>query len=302
MAALIAVSICGNLWVMTFTAARVKQDRAKEGILPYSLYIATSYTTPYGFWQKWTKKDNVAGEHFEQAPTLAFALHWFTSVLLIAVTAPFIDPRKSYATLVSLYSYTIILVLGCWVSVGLILVKLQQSRWQWQQSRRYRPWLSPMHAIIYAVATTWLLVSSFLPPGHGSPFHESATGLPWYVVPTIGITSPLWGILWYCGILTHQARIGRHLVVSREAYWEQDPDDPNEYVERAEIIDHAWPITSRGEMSEEFDLESRTGHGASGIHRTSRTLDEEVEEAYRRSSDRGGPVRGARRLSDSFDS
>ncbi|KAI7053374.1 hypothetical protein KC352_g45191, partial [Hortaea werneckii] len=93
MAGLIAVSIFGNLWVMTFTAARVKQEIAKEGILPFSLYIASSYTTPYGIWQKYVKGRKYPGRYYEQAPTAAFALHWFTSVLLIAVTAWVSDPR-----------------------------------------------------------------------------------------------------------------------------------------------------------------------------------------------------------------
>ncbi|KAK5715755.1 hypothetical protein LTR17_016665 [Elasticomyces elasticus] len=255
MAALTAVSIFGNLWVMTFTAARVKQEIAKEGILPYSLQIATSYTTPYGLWQKWTRKHEVVGEQFEQAPTAAFALHWFTSVLLIAVTAAIFDPRKTYSALVSLYSYTIILVLGCWVSCGLLMVKYIQSPWHFRQRRRYRPWLSPVHAIIYAVATAWLLVTAFIPPQRGSPYHQDFTGLPWYIVPSIGITAPLWGLLWYGGILVRERKIHKHLVVRRAAFWTPDPDDPGEYVEWAEIIHHAWNITADDEMAEGFRLD-----------------------------------------------
>ena len=49
MAALIAFSIFGNIVVMTFTAARVKQEIAKEGILPWSLVFATSHTTPFAW-------------------------------------------------------------------------------------------------------------------------------------------------------------------------------------------------------------------------------------------------------------
>ncbi|KAK5685077.1 hypothetical protein LTS10_003152 [Elasticomyces elasticus] len=289
MAALIALSIFGNLWVMTFTAARVKQEIAKEGILPYSLFLATSYTTPYGLWQKWARRGKaIPGEQFEQAPTAAFALHWFTSVLLIAVTAAIFDPRKTYSALISLYSYTIILVLGCWVSVGLLIVKYLQSPWHFRERRRYRPWLSPIHAIVYAIATAWLLVTAFLPPQRGSPYHQDVTGLPWYIVPAIGITAPLWGLLWYCGILIRERLIGRHLVVSRAAFWEPDPDDPGEYVEFAEIIHHAWQITARDDMSENFRLEPRDDDGGGpGDHDA-------------RLNVQRGPFRRERRLSDGF--
>ncbi|KAK3638257.1 hypothetical protein LTR56_005513 [Elasticomyces elasticus] len=286
MAALISLSIFGNLWVMTFTAARVKQEIAKEGILPYSLYIATSYTTPYGLWQKWSRRSKtIPGEQFEQAPTAAFALHWFTSVLLIAVTAAIFDPRKTYSALVSLYSYTIILVLGCWVS--------RQSPWHFRDRRRYRPWLSPIHAIVYAIATAWLLVTAFLPPQLGSPYHEDVTGLPWYIVPTIGITAPLWGLLWYCGILIRERLIGRHLVVSRAAFWEPDPDDPGEYVEFAEIIHHAWQITARDDMSENFRLEPRDDDGGGPEDNEAGGLDA-------RPNVQRGAFRRERRLSDGF--
>lgn len=65
LAGLVAFSIFGNIVVMTFTASRVKQEIAKvwprlhgfnrgkadrhpqEGILPFSLFFATSRTTPY---------------------------------------------------------------------------------------------------------------------------------------------------------------------------------------------------------------------------------------------------------------
>ena len=50
MAAVIAVSIFGNLIVMTFTASRVKQEIAKQGILgPPSLFFATGHTTPWAW-------------------------------------------------------------------------------------------------------------------------------------------------------------------------------------------------------------------------------------------------------------
>ncbi|CZT18069.1 uncharacterized protein RCC_03907 [Ramularia collo-cygni] len=243
MAAIIAVSIFGNLWVMTFTAARVKQEIAKEGILGgISLYIASSYRTPWALCKQWFRA-STQGDEIEQAPTAAFGLHWFTSVFLLAVTAAITDPRKTYFALVSLYSYTIILVLGFWVSIGLILTKMRKEKFHWQERRRYRPWLSPAHPIIYGLATGFMLIAAFIPPQRGSPFHSSVTGFAWYIIPTVGITAPLWGILWYWGFLVYESRIKqRQLVVTREAYWAKDPDCPGEYVQLAEIIDHTWEV------------------------------------------------------------
>lgn len=252
MAAIIAVSIFGNLWVMTFTAARVKQEIAKEGILGgISLYIASSYRTPWGLCKQWFRGSS-QGEEVEQAPTAAFGLHWFTSVFLLAVTAAITDPRKTYSALVSLYSYTIILVLGFWVSIGLILTKMRKEKFHWQERRRYRPWLSPAHPIIYGLATAFMLVAAFVPPKRGSPFHSSVSGFAWYIIPTIGITGPFWGVLWYWGFLLYESRIKqRRLVVTREAYWAKDPHMPGEYVQIAEIIDHTWEVEAPDGMDDD---------------------------------------------------
>jgi amino acid transporter len=48
---IIAISIFGNILVATFTAARVNQEIAKEGILPFSLFFATSHPTPSAWLQ-----------------------------------------------------------------------------------------------------------------------------------------------------------------------------------------------------------------------------------------------------------
>lgn len=51
MSGIIAFSIFGNILVMTYTASRVKQEIAKEGIIPASLFFAASYTTPMQWWR-----------------------------------------------------------------------------------------------------------------------------------------------------------------------------------------------------------------------------------------------------------
>lgn len=236
---------------MTYTASRVKQEIAKEGILPYSLFFATSYRTPYGLWQQWRSRDRMQPDEVEQAPTAALALHWGTSVLQIAVTAAIVDPKKAYAALVSLYMYTIILGFAFWVSLGLLMTKTRDKT-KWRESRRYRPWLSPIHVFVYGISSAFMLIVAFVPAAKGSPFHDSVTGIPWYIIPTIGVTAPFWGVLWYWGFLFYQAKIRREqLVVTRQPYWAADPHCPGEYVQLAEVIDHTWEIPIR-----QGDLES----------------------------------------------
>src|SRR5947207_934553 len=81
MAAVIAFSIFGNLVVMTFTASRVKQEIAKEGILPLSLLLARGHTTFIA--RIWSKYFPSQKEHLEQTPIPALFLHWLSSMILI---------------------------------------------------------------------------------------------------------------------------------------------------------------------------------------------------------------------------
>jgi amino acid transporter len=225
--------------VMTFTAARVKQEIAKEGILPYSLTFATSHATFFArlFRGSARVKSADLSKSLEQTPIAALLLHWATSVLLILFTIP-AKPTTAYNILVSLYSYTIVVLVGMWVSFGLLLTKLRKDKFHWQTRRRYRPMISPVHAIIYFSVCCFVLIAAFVPPSESSPYSYKNAGIKWYLVPCIGLSAPLWGLVWYAGLSTYLRFSPYDLVVDRSAFWMKDPDNEEEYIQRAEIINH----------------------------------------------------------------
>ena len=258
MASLIAFSIFGNLVgkqllvlvshssqlmasraVVTFTAARVKQEIAKEGILPYSLTFATSHTTFFARLFRGSAGVESAdlSNRREQTPIAALLLHWATSVLLILVTIP-TKPTTAYSVLVSLYSYTIVVLVGMWVSFGLLLTKMRKDKFHWQTRRRYRPMISPVHAIIYFSVCCFVLIAAFVPPSESSPYSYKNAGIKWYLVPCIGLSAPLWGLVWYAGLSTYLRFLPYDFLVDRSAFWMKDPDNEEEYIQRAEIINH----------------------------------------------------------------
>ena len=300
MAAMIAISIFGNLWVMTYTAARVKQEIAKEGILPWSLFFATSYRTPYGVCQEWFSKEELPPRFVDRAPTAAYALHWLTSVFLIAVTAPISDPRKAYSVLVYLFTYSIILVMGGWVSVGLLMVKVRKAKWNWQKQRRYRPWLSPVHVIFYLLATSFLAITAlFVPPSRDSPFYHSVAGVPWFVLPLIGISAPAWGLIWFLLFRIYEWKTYTELDIVRKVYYTPDKKQSNEYIQHSEVIIHNWPLKSEGEMANDFAEDSVAADEGSGSREEVIELEEGGNSRHRQNH-RGDPVEPERRLSDGF--
>lgn len=270
MAGLICLSIFGNVIVMTFAAARVKQELAKEGILPFSLFFAKGYITPWSWFRRSLgggpreKGDSSqysidAAAQYERSPAAALFLHWLSSVILVAATAALM-PSTAYALLLSLYSYVDHILIGALVSGGLLYLKLdawrKKPRRRWSSiDNRYIPFLSPVHVVVYFLATIILLFTAFVPPADGSPFTSEIIGYPWYILPTIGCTSFFWGVVWWFGLKFVRWRRRINFTVEREACLERDRR--GNYVQIAEIITHRRDIIVSGDTCKD-DGESQT--------------------------------------------
>src|SRR6266511_2921199 len=98
-----AFSSLGNILVQTYTAARVKQEIAKEGILPFSKFFARNI----GF----RREPKSESETSEATPVGALTLHWIFSLLLILGSFKE-TPDQSYNLFVNLYSFTIDALFG----------------------------------------------------------------------------------------------------------------------------------------------------------------------------------------------
>ena len=266
MAAVIAFSIFGNILVMTFTASRVKQEIAKEGILPFSLYFATSsdslVASISSLWRKTCSpsedekflhhvtEDSVL-DHSEQTPIAGLLLHWVTSLLLIAVTVA-LTPSTAYSALVTLYSYVIVVGMGMVCSFGLLLQYLNSfskdrkrlnraNEWSWIEHANFKPFPYPIHAVIYFLVSTFLIIAAIVArPGEGSPFSYKGLHIAWYVVPAIGLSTPLWGCIWWLGLHVVMKFRRRTLVVTRAPFIVPDDEDPGQFVQLSELVDQEW--------------------------------------------------------------
>jgi len=146
------VLTCNVVVVMTFTASRVKQELAKEGILPWSLFFATSYTTPTSWLRSRLQKQpqQVQPESqkplpnlLEQSPMAALGLQWLSSLFLLAVTAKL--STNAYSFLISLYSYVIVILIAFCTTTGLLYCKYIRKDW----GSEFKPWGGPTAAIVY---------------------------------------------------------------------------------------------------------------------------------------------------------
>jgi amino acid transporter len=248
MAALIAFSIFGNILVLTFTAARVKQEIAKEGILPKSLFFATGHTTPWARFQNRSRNSPIASAeddldletHLEKTPMAALALHWFSSIFLVLITA-MLQPVTAYSFLVTIYSYVNVGVLGSLTGGGLLYLKIdswhrKERGRKWYNKVQWTPFLDPLPAIVYFSAMKFLVFAAIAKPANTSPFAEKVTQYAWFLVPAIGLSTLLWGVVWWFGLELVQWKGKFRIQVSRTPYLEEDAE--GNYVQRVELVEH----------------------------------------------------------------
>ncbi|KAI9711864.1 MAG: hypothetical protein M1820_002009 [Bogoriella megaspora] len=267
MAGLAAFSCFGNVIIMTFTAARVKQEIAKQGILPYSLFFASGHTTPWAWLKsravsnpRSASTDRLGGldheYYMEKTPMAAFGLHWLSSIVLVLVTIG-LKPETQYNFLLEVYSYALISILGFLVSGSLLYLKLDsffrgESGRNWTAkagSTGFIPRISPFHAIIYFAASSFMLFASFVKPGRDSAFAPSNLGFPWFVTPTVALSCLLLGVGWWFGLKSVEWNRRRKLVVSRTPYIEKVGE--GEYVQEAELVEHEWIPDTHGDSGSE---------------------------------------------------
>lgn len=170
-------------------------------------------------------------------------------------------PDVAYTVLVSLYSYAVVILVGFFVASGLLYLRYSEGK-DWTTNAGFRPWGGPTAAIIYCTVCAFLLVAVYIPPSAGSPFAKSYTGVEWYIVPTVGLSTLVLGYLYYLVVQYLVPRIKRKiLVVEREAVIVKER---GEWVQAVELVEASWVArpgpgsTSADSQDTNYDVERVT--------------------------------------------
>ncbi|KAH6850690.1 amino acid permease-domain-containing protein [Chaetomium sp. MPI-CAGE-AT-0009] len=161
--ALVALSNIGNVLAVSFAHSRVNYELAREGVLPWSKFWAS--TKPFN------------------TPAASLFLHWIVTVIVLI--AP--PPGPAYNFIVNLYTYP-----GAWINAfvagGLIYLRLSKSE-GWSS-----PWQTylPVPAI-YLCLNIFLVVTPFVPPNSD----WNADGYPYYAFPLVGTGVLLLGAVYW---------------------------------------------------------------------------------------------------------
>lgn len=222
--AFVAISSLGNVIVMTYTAARVKQEIAKNGIVPFARFFAHNSDVSVGYVLKWLQRKTTwfrsvtrlrwlsPEEHMEKTPVGALFLHELSCILLICVTLH-LSSQDAYTLLVSLATYVLSGVFGMLLGLGVLILRIrgppatspetQGLTWRQMTGPKINPTLSVVAAGYYAFCNAWTLVAYWVPP------KEQAlnTGhLAWFTVPTVSWSILGAGGLWFLGFFAYAKR------------------------------------------------------------------------------------------------
>ncbi|TQN73470.1 High-affinity methionine permease, partial [Colletotrichum shisoi] len=223
--AFLAISSMGNIIVMTYTAARVKQEIAKEGILPWPKFFAQNTDMSIGRLIRWFQKKGwlvslhrirwLSPEHHsERTPVGALFLHFVSCVILLFATYG-IRPTTAYVLLTSLSAYVINAFIGTFLGLGILILRFRgpprtvaeddastcgrESRpltWAEMTGKRFSPFLSVFCALVYMCGGLFPVITNWVPPGT-----LSSTVEPWYLVPTVSWVIIGIGIAWFYGFV-----------------------------------------------------------------------------------------------------
>jgi amino acid transporter len=252
------VSALGNVIVMTYTATRVKQEIAKEAILPFPKFFASNHDLSIGRFLKWTIGSNkiassrwLSAENFqEKTPVGATVLHLITCVVLIFGTWT-LPPDQAYLLLVGISSYLMTAFFGILLSVGILYLRLRPSvRWN-EKSPRVSSKVSITAAATFLILNLFPVVAKWFKP----PVQKIGV-LKWYLVPTVSWATLGFGALWWLVIfMRHRIkdrRTNQVLTIEKQPEYVEEPIGSGQLVQTHETTF----ISRKGKGDAKADLEA----------------------------------------------
>lgn len=251
----------------------MKQEIAKEGILPFAKFFAQSTNLSFGRFLKWIQSDKHSfinkrfhwllkqkwldpREHSQETPFGALFLHWsFTTIMIIGTIQ--LQPSTAYGLLVDLYSYTVVAVFGFAIAVGMLKLRFS-SRERWREKSNANPFLSILAALIFAIASAYPIAASWAPPTATWVANNKTLAIAWYTVPTVAWSILAFGVLWYLGFLGYAARRARkdgvEFQIQKVPEFDRDPAVSGPPVQVHETIYLAWVAEEfRNQPQEEME-------------------------------------------------
>ncbi|KAI0870258.1 methionine permease [Hypoxylon argillaceum] len=176
----VALSAAGNVMVVTFALARLNQEIARAGFLPFSRYLSSS--KPFN------------------APMGGLIVHYIPSVLVIVLP----PTNEVYSFILEVEGYPG-QVYGLAITIGLILLRYRRP----DLKRPFKAW---MPAVVFrALLCLTLLAAPFFPPSNPDP-----DGLWYATYAVVGVGVIVFGALYWLVWTVILPRLGGYRLEEKE--------------------------------------------------------------------------------------
>ncbi|KAK0627976.1 amino acid permease-domain-containing protein [Immersiella caudata] len=210
--ALLALSSFGNIIVMTYTAARMKQEIAKQGFLPFPQFFGRNVDLSIGRLALWLRKKRihipfiVPENHQEPTPVGALILHFISCIILIFATYGMNSDADAYTLLTGLGAYLTTAWFGAFLALGILIVRIfgppqtdedlsSHKTWTQMTAGSVNPVLSIICATIFLVLNLFPVIASWVPSLSNEPSAD------WWLVPGISWMLLAFAAAWWVGFL-----------------------------------------------------------------------------------------------------
>ena len=232
--AFLALSSFGNVIVMTYTAARMKQEIAKQGFIPFAKFFGQNTDVSIGRLvlhlrrkRNWGLRWISAQQHQEPTPVGALLLHLVSCVVLVLATYN-ATVDDAYDLLAKMMAYLIVAWFGVFLAAGILILRIfgpPDSRaaqtaeqaslvglggngnpdgsapvprtWSEMTAGGVYGWLSVVCAVLYLAGNLFPIIASWYPSTATFDF----TLVKWWVVPTVSWAVLGFALVWWLGFL-----------------------------------------------------------------------------------------------------
>jgi amino acid transporter len=247
--ALAAISALGNIVVMMYSATRVKQEIAKEGLLPWPKFFAQNHDFSIGRLLAQAQKNATIDAYFgwllrlpwlapsnfqEKTPIGAMTLQILVCFILLFSTWS-LGASNTLSFLGGLGTYLINAVFGVMLSGGLLYLHFSKRQNWREKSVDVNPVISVLAASIYFILNAFPIITLWIKPPNQSP-----NSLSWFLIPTVSVPILICGLLWWLGFVAitrrKDHRDGKVLNVLKVPDYSEDPQNSGRYVQTHETV------------------------------------------------------------------
>jgi hypothetical protein len=227
----------------------VKQEVAKEGVLPFSLWFAENYDlslrTLFRF--RRPEKSPEIHLHDEKTPAATMVLHWVTMNMFLIPTVFIIQPvpyspAPAYTFLVTFYTYVLDVFWFGITGLGVLYLRLWPNT-KWRKMSSFNPWLSTIAALIFTLLNLFPVISVWIPDPAVKYLARTNKLVIWYAGPTVGLVVLGLSVLYWFGFWSYIRR--RESRERKKFEVERIPiirEEEGSYIQLFEIVGCRWSV------------------------------------------------------------